>query len=605
MNMEIATIICNLTYSILICIIYFSKKRVKSLETNLYGNIIIVNIINLVLEILCYFTVIRIDKLLFITELTNRLFLLTIFLWQLLFTLYIYSISFKSRQEMSLDFKKKKGIIYIIFWIVVSTLILICPLTYGNKAGIIYSNGPGTKLLYLTLIIHFISWIVCYQKRINKDKKSKYIPVLIFMIVILLAILSRTIEPGFLIISSAFSIVTILMYFTIENPDMKMIEKLNVTQAQYNKAASAKSDFLSSMSHEIRTPLNAIVGLCENMSTNKDIPPSLKEDIDDIVTSSHTLLEIVGNIIDINKIDNNELKIINKEYNLVNEINEIFKINKLKLENKDIKYILEFDESIPTTLIGDNIHLKQIINNLLTNSIKYTKKGYIKLSINCINNINKCTLFISVTDTGIGIKKENINKLFTKFERLDVERNTTIEGTGLGLAIVKRLVNLMHGKIKVESIYQKGSTFTVVIPQTIPTKDLSLSTNSINYKNKSILIVDDNKLNIKVAKKALENLNLKQIDECYNGYEALEKVNNKKYDLILMDIMMPVMNGVVTMQTLKQKPNFNTPIIAITADAVEGACEKYIQAGFNNYLAKPFTKRELKEKIDNCLNSKV
>ena len=440
MNMEIATIICNLTYSILICIIYFSKKRVKSLETNLYGNIIVVNIINLVLEILCYFTVIKIDKLLFITELTNRLFLLTVFLWQLLFTLYIYSISFKSRQEMSLDFKKKRGVIYIIFWIVVSTLILICPLTYGNKAGIIYSNGPGTKLLYLTLIIHFISWIVCYQKRINKDKKSKYIPVLIFMIVILLAILSRTIEPGFLIISSAFSIVTILMYFTIENPDMKMIEKLNVTQAQYNKAASAKSEFLSSMSHEIRTPLNAIVGLCENMSTNKDIPHSLEEDINDIVTSSHTLLEIVGNIIDINKIDNNELKIINKEYNLINEINEIFKINKL---------------------------------------------------------------------------------------------------------------------------------------------------------------------NIKVAKKALENLNLKQIDECYNGYEALEKVNSKKYDLILMDIMMPVMNGVVTMQTLKQKPNFNTPIIALTADAVEGACEKYIQAGFNSYLAKPFTKDELKEKIDNCLNSEI
>lgn len=224
-------------------------------------------------------------------------------------------------------------------------------------------------------------------------------------------------------------------------------------------------------------------------------------------------------------------------------------------------------------------------------------------------------LIISVKDSGRGIKAENINKLFTKFERLDVERNTTTEGTGLGLAITKKLVDLMGGKINVESHFGEGSIFIVQIPQKIDleTKDQSLNslsqttkilkTKEMNFSNKNILVVDDNKLNIKVAKRSLDGLNL-IIDECYSGKECLEKVKLKNYDLILMDIMMPEMSGETTLSELKKLEGFKTPVIALTADAIAGAEEKYKQEGFIDYIAKPFTKDQIKEKLDKILGNK-
>ena len=223
---------------------------------------------------------------------------------------------------------------------------------------------------------------------------------------------------------------------------------------------------------------------------------------------------------------------------------------------------------------------------------------------------------ISVKDTGRGIKAEDINKLFTKFERLDVERNTTTEGTGLGLAITKKLVELMNGKINVESRYKEGSIFIVQIPQKIDklTKPLTeeellntaelLINKKVNLSNKRILIVDDNKLNIKVAKRTLQDFNL-VIEECYNGKECLEKIKaGNSYDLILMDIMMPEMNGETALSELKKIEGFNIPVIALTADAIAGAEEKYRQEGFIDYIAKPFTKDQIKIKLDNVFNQK-
>ena len=264
-------------------------------------------------------------------------------------------------------------------------------------------------------------------------------------------------------------------------------------------------------------------------------------------------------------------------------------------------------EDLPYELIGDKVHIKEIVNNLLTNAIKYTEQGEINLNVRCVNKGDLTNLIISVQDTGRGIKAENINRLFTKFDRLDVERNTTTEGTGLGLAITKRLVEMMNGTINVQSQFGKGSIFVVNIPQKIKTLTAPLTSKEIdedviididNYDHKKILIVDDNTLNIKVARRALQDFNF-EIEDVLSGKECLDKVNSGiKYDLILMDIMMPEMSGETTFKKLKEINGFNTPVIALTADAVAGAEEHYKGEGFVDYIAKPFKREQIKEKLD-------
>ena len=394
------------------------------------------------------------------------------------------------------------------------------------------------------------------------------------------------------------------MYFTIENPDVKMINELELAKNVAEKANRAKSDFLSSMSHEIRTPLNAIVGLSECIKNSDDIE-EIHEDANDVVMASRNLLEIVNGILDISKIEADKMEVIESNYNPVETFGEITSLIESKLDEKNLKLNCNFALDLPTTLYGDKGKLKQIISNILSNAIKYTEKGHIDFNVNCINEKTKCKLQIIISDTGRGIKPEQINKIFNKFERAEEDMNSTIEGTGLGLAITKSLVEMMGGKILVHSTYGEGSKFTVLLEQKYSKDEETtkvVKDDKVSYSDKKALIVDDNKLNIKVASKLLSGYEL-NIDSCDSGFNVIEKIeNNEHYDIIFMDIMMPKMSGVETLKKLKEIDNFNTPVVALTADAMEGKSTKYIEVGFNDYLSKPINKDELKRVLDKCLN---
>ena len=290
-------------------------------------------------------------------------------------------------------------------------------------------------------------------------------------------------------------------------------------------------------------------------------------------------------------------------------LHDLVALTKARMGDKNLDLRIKFDETIPDVLYGDHTRVKQIILNLLTNSVKYTKQGFIEFKVNSVIKGNICRLIVSVEDSGIGIKKENIEKLFTKFERLDEQDNVTIEGTGLGLAITKRLVELMNGKIVVQSDYGVGSKFTVSIDQRIvrmkeentEVKEDAKEVSYANFSDKHILLVDDNMLNLKVAERLLKNYNV-NVKSLNNGFDAINIINNgEKFDLILMDDMMPKLSGVETFKKLKENSNFSIPTVILTANAIEGMKDKYLKEGFDDYLSKPIVKDELNRVLNKFL----
>lgn len=587
--------LCGLIINIVLLVIYRLKVTNLRKENRIYFNMISdAFVLTFFCLIAVYLIYINYDTNLIL--LANRIECIAIVNYFANLLLYVSYLT-KSDNE-----KNKK--IFNIVNITLTLLVLFLPLELRitNDLNYMVTVGPAIATTSIAAALALIC-IFYISLKYKKQIEGKLVPIVSLLVFFLIVLITRAIVPEFICLEFFANVALLLMMFTIENPDLKMIQELEEARKRADNANKAKSDFLSSMSHEIRTPLNAIVGLSEDMKDRSVCPDSMKEDLNDIIDASHTLLEIVGNIMDINKIESEKMEIVEVSYNFKEEISSLARVQSIRIKDKKIDYKINISEDIPYELIGDKQHVKEIINNLLSNAIKYTDEGIVSMNITCFNSNDICNLEIEVYDTGRGIKQEDLNRLYNKFDRLDVEKNSTIEGTGLGLAITKKLVELLNGTINVESEYGEGTKFNVIIPQKIgnnTSKEEQVITNKIiDYSDKKILIVDDNKLNIKVAKRNIEDLNFKEIDECYNGLECLEKIKNgKKYDIILMDIMMPIMDGEQVLKELKNIKDFDTPIIALTADAIAGSDEKYKNEGFVDYVSKPFNKDTIKLKID-------
>lgn len=589
---------CSLVYSLILILVYFKKEHINSNETKVFSTMLVLNFFGLVCELCCALLGNFYDPSSILCKITTKVYMIYLLTFLLYMTLYIYVVCYASNNnnnnlnEEHYQFLKK---ISIIIYLVCISVMLFLPLNTASG----YATGKAVDFVYISSAFCILVWLIPVIKNVKKINFKKFIPSFAFIVFVSIVSIIQKINPHITLITSMESLVMFIMYFTIENPDVKMIEQLNIAKSQAERANQAKSDFLSNMSHEIRTPLNAIVGFSQALQ-EENLPPQAQDEVKDIVMASETLLDIVNGILDVSKIEANKLEIVSMEYSLQAVLDELVSLSKARLGEKPIEFRCVFDPSIPPYLYGDKVRVKQVVLNILTNAIKYTKQGFIEFKVSSIQKDGVCRLIISVEDSGIGIKPESINKLFTKFERLDIEKNNTIEGTGLGLAITKKLLELMGGQIVVQSVYGKGSKFTIALDQKIVTNPTTVvetktvvATSKLDLTGKKILVVDDNMINLKVASRLLKDYNC-LVDTANSGFDCIDKISNgASYDLILMDDMMPKMSGVETFHKLKENENFHIPTVALTANAISGMKEKYLQEGFQDYLAKPIEKTEL------------
>ncbi|HPZ24158.1 MAG TPA: ATP-binding protein, partial [Bacilli bacterium] len=514
--------LCGLSIAIFLVVIFFSKGYIKTKETWSYSLLIIFNLIFSFLATLI-FVYAKVEGNLIVINILQRFYLCVLVTLGYLLFYYIYIICYRDNNDL---IKRILSIGDLFIYV----LIFLLPLTSINVGSYVDLGGVSYKIALISVIVYFVGVVVFSIIYLFKNNFAikKVVPVIVLILLMIGAFILRKHYPELITESFIISYLLLVMFHTIENPDIRMVEKLEIEKDRAEKANAAKSDFLSSMSHEIRTPLNAIMGFSECIVQTNDMREA-HDCANDVISASQTLLDTVNGILDISKIESGKIELAEGDYNIKKLLNGIVKLIKARIGEKPLNFQVNIAEDIPSSLYGDQGNIKKVLLNLLTNAVKYTDEGYVSFDVKSVIYNDNCRLIFTVSDTGRGIKKEDIDKLFTKFQRLDEEKNGTIEGTGLGLAITKKLADMMHGSITVDSVYEEGSKFTFVVDQKIsklvvPETTIELE-KVMDLSTKTILVVDDNKLNLKVATKLLAKYQ-PIVTPCLSGKECIELIKN-------------------------------------------------------------------------------
>lgn len=590
--------------TVFIMILYFSVKRISTRSHKVYSALLIVSVLYLIFDRVTVYTVNHIETVPALwNQIMHRCFLVSLVACIYLIYRYVLLMIFRERPT------RRGSFVLLILSIIAAGGL---PLYYRITEKGNYSYGPAAYVTYVTVAVYtgmLMYSLIRNYKEMEKKKREIILLTVIFQVAVSIY---QAVFPLSLISCLGITLVNLGFFLTVESPDVHLIEQLKEEKELADGANRAKSTFLASMSHEIRTPIHAVMGMSEMILRESKEEETLSY-AGDIHSAAGSLLSIVNDILDFSKIESGRMEILSVSYQLSSLIHDIYLLIADRAEKKGLMLQIHVDEALPSTLYGDDIRLKQIVINLLTNAVKYTESGSVTLNITGTVQNETCELLVQVKDTGIGIREEDIRKLFQVFERIEEKRNRTIEGTGLGINITQQLLTLMGSTLQVESVYGEGSCFSFRLKQKVIQGEPigNLEERLQNEKRQEVhragfrapdvhvLVTDDIEMNRRVFRGLLKQTEIR-VAEAASGQESLTKAREEKYDLIFMDNMMPDMDGIETMQRLKadvRGKNTKTPIIMLTANAIAGAKEEYERAGFDGYLSKPIDPKKLEAMI--------
>lgn len=588
-NTTIFLTIISFFYSVLLMIAYFSKDKIKTLENKVYSKLIIINFIGIILELFCtIFAGYAKDYLVFYTIL-NKLFLVELTIWCSVFSVYVFLISSKKEKNELKSYLKKVSIFHIVIDVITMFLIFVLPVQFNiNDLGyVMYSYGPSVNIVFISSTLYIILMFTCLIRNFKNIKSKKYLPIYVYMVIGVLVGIVQKLHPEILAFTSMEAFITVIMYFTIENPDKKLLEEIHTSKKIADAANEDKSMLIYNMMNEVKSIASDINKSSEVILNSNNLEEN-RFFAREIISSNNKLYSMANNIYNIDVIDDINVKTVKNKYNIKLLLKEVISKNKELFEDKDISFRFNIDSNLPNTLYGDSINLKNVLNTIIGNSYKYTDKGYVELSVNAIFKKDIVRLIIKIEDSGIGIKAEDLDKCLNK--------NTKDQNSLYG---ARKTINIMGGNLLISSEYNKGTIVTIILDQKIYT------TNKDNYdkyvNNKKILIIDDNNSSIKLISKILDKHNI-LYDSSNLGKEALDRIRKgDKYDLILLDEDMPYMNGISVMNKFSKIKGFDTKVILLTKNSNIIYDDIYKDSGFSDYIIKPIDKDDLMNKINKYL----
>ncbi len=588
-----------IVYSMLLMTVYFRKKVFKSKENKVYSILVVVSFFELIVELILDFVGPMYKEIPNVSYFVARLFSFGVELWITILLCYVLFVC--------LSIKKKERYIpvvrniAIVLMVIFTTLNFILPLNFKYDGYIAYTYGPSVNIIYLSAFLYSFIGIIALIRNIKNIKDKRFFPILIFLIVGGIASYIQYMNPGLLLATPIHAFITFLMYFTIENPDVKMIEEYHKAKEISDNANEDKTMFLYNMTNDIRLitkDINYNTDAAINEISNKKVDKDLVNDyLRAIKENTARFTTMTNEILDVDSIDSASIKVYDDKYNIKLLLKKIVTLYNDECSKKGLTFRNDIASDLPEYLYGDNLGLKNVLTSILDNSIKYTKEGYIELNVNTIIKNNIARLIITIEDSGVGISPDEMDSIFYK-------RKEEIDGNDIknNLFTARKLITLMGGTIIPSSSYGNGTTMKIVLDQKIVEESNEKYTKYESaYDEKKILLVDDNISTEKIISKLIRDTNIK-LDYVSLGKEALDKIRGKeKYDLILLDEVMDPLDGVTIMKKFKDIRNFKTNVVLLTRNNEYEYNEEYLKYGFSGYLLKPISKDKLFEIIDKYL----